>query len=97
MVIQVDSTQDVALTGLCLACTREYLSETVPGIVFAEPGGVRAYLSRGFSRANKSGIADAHRGDGKRFVVHADEKLTAFMELESEISQAKSRILLKPL
>ena len=27
-------------------------------------------------------IADAHRGDGKRFVGHADEKLTAFMELE---------------
>jgi hypothetical protein len=28
-------------------------------------------------------IADAHRGDGKRFVVHGDEKLTAFLELES--------------
>jgi hypothetical protein len=28
-------------------------------------------------------IADAHRGDEKRFVVHADEKLTAFVELES--------------
>jgi len=28
-------------------------------------------------------IADAHRDDGKRFVVHADEKLTAFVELES--------------
>jgi hypothetical protein len=27
-------------------------------------------------------IADAHRGDGKRLVVHADEKLTAFVELE---------------
>jgi hypothetical protein len=27
-------------------------------------------------------IADAHRGNGKRFVVHADEKLTAFVELE---------------
>ena len=27
-------------------------------------------------------IADAHRGDGKRFVVRAGEKLTAFMELE---------------
>jgi len=26
-------------------------------------------------------IADAHRDDGKRFVVQADEKLTAFMEL----------------
>ena len=27
-------------------------------------------------------IADAHRDDGKRFVVCADEKLTAFLELE---------------
>jgi hypothetical protein len=30
-------------------------------------------------------IADAHRSDGKRFVVRADEKLTAFVELESVI------------
>jgi hypothetical protein len=28
-------------------------------------------------------VADAHRDDGKRFIVHADEMLTAFMELES--------------
>jgi hypothetical protein len=28
-------------------------------------------------------VADAHRDDGKRFVVHAGEKLTAFVELES--------------
>ena len=27
----------------------------------------------------------ASRGDGKRFVVHADEKLTAFLELELAI------------
>jgi hypothetical protein len=27
-------------------------------------------------------IVDAHRGDGKRFVVRADEKLTAFAELQ---------------
>ena len=27
-------------------------------------------------------IAAAHRGDGKRFAGHADEKLTAFLELE---------------
>ena len=26
-------------------------------------------------------IVDAHRGDGRRFVVRADEKLTAFLEL----------------
>ena len=30
-------------------------------------------------------IADAHRGDGKRFVVRADEKLTAFIGLEAAI------------
>ncbi len=30
-------------------------------------------------------VADAHRDDGKRFVVRADEKLTAFIELESSI------------
>jgi hypothetical protein len=30
-------------------------------------------------------IADAHCGDGKRFVVHSNEKLTAFLELESAI------------
>jgi hypothetical protein len=31
-------------------------------------------------------IADAHRDDEKHFVVHADEKLTAFLELESAIN-----------
>jgi len=31
------------------------------------------------------GIADAHRGDGKRFIVRADEKLSAFVELELAI------------
>ena len=30
-------------------------------------------------------IADTHRGDNQRFVVHADEKLTALIELESAI------------
>ena len=27
-------------------------------------------------------IADTHRDDGKRFIVRADERLTAFVELE---------------
>jgi len=30
-------------------------------------------------------IADAHRGDGKGFVAHADEKLIALLELESAV------------
>jgi hypothetical protein len=29
-------------------------------------------------------IVDAHRDDGNRFIVHADDKLTAFVELERE-------------
>jgi hypothetical protein len=30
-------------------------------------------------------VADAYRDNGKRFVVRANEKLTAFLELESAI------------
>jgi len=30
-------------------------------------------------------IADVHHGDGMRYVVRADEKLTAFLELELAI------------
>jgi hypothetical protein len=30
-------------------------------------------------------IADAHRGDGRRFIVHADEIMIAFLELEAAI------------
>jgi hypothetical protein len=33
-------------------------------------------------------VGDAHGGDGKRFVVRADEKLTAFVELETAIRAA---------
>jgi len=36
-------------------------------------------------------IADAHRGDGKRFVARADERLTAFVELESAIRGCQMR------
>jgi len=30
-------------------------------------------------------VADAHRDNGKRFIVHSEEKLTAFVELESAV------------
>jgi hypothetical protein len=36
-------------------------------------------------KAEQSRIVDAHRDGGKRFVVHADEKLTAFLELQAAI------------
>jgi hypothetical protein len=57
---------------------------------------------------SKAGWSWAHRDDGKRFIVHADEKLTAFLELESAIRACgrlarqagvirRSRALLWPL
>jgi hypothetical protein len=42
-------------------------------------------------------IADAHRGDGKRYVVYADEKLTAFLELELAIRVGRTHHLRGPL
>ena len=37
------------------------------------------------SRGRTIFVADAHRDDGKRFVVRAEEKLTAFLELENAL------------
>jgi hypothetical protein len=37
-------------------------------------------------------VADAHRDGGKRFVVHADEKLTAFMELQAAIRLGRLQV-----
>jgi hypothetical protein len=34
-------------------------------------------------------IVDAHCDDGKRFIVHADEKLSAFLELECAVRAAE--------
>jgi hypothetical protein len=36
-------------------------------------------------------IVDAHRDDGKRFVMHADEKVTAFIELEAAVPAASCK------
>jgi len=40
------------------------------------------YVSTVDSQGRTIWIADAHCDDGKRYVVHADEKLTAFLELQ---------------
>jgi hypothetical protein len=49
------------------------------------------YVSAIDSQGRTIWIVDAHRGDGKRFVVRADEKLTAFVELEAAIFQLRKR------
>jgi len=45
------------------------------------------YVSALDSRGRTVGIANAHRGDGKRLIVRADELLIAFLELERAIDQ----------
>jgi hypothetical protein len=37
-------------------------------------------------------VTDARRDDGRRFVVRAEEKLTAFLEVESAIRRARVKI-----
>jgi hypothetical protein len=43
------------------------------------------WVSTNDSNGRTIWIADAHRGDGHRFIVRADELLTAFMELEAAV------------
>ena len=43
------------------------------------------YVSAVDSYGRTIWIVDAHRGNGKRFVVRADERLTTFLELEPAV------------
>src|SRR4029077_14011472 len=40
-------------------------------------------------------LTDAHRGDGKRFIVRSDEKLTAFLELQRAIHEFAVDLILE--
>jgi len=53
-------------------------------------GGTLGYVSALDSNGRTIWIVDAHRDDGKRFVVRPEEKLTTFLELESTIRAAIS-------
>ena len=50
------------------------------------------YVSALDSQGRTIWIADAHRGDGKRYIVHAEEKLMAFLELELLVNGRARRI-----
>ena len=50
---------------------------------------LRVRLAGAIARKRTIFVVDAHRGDGKRFVAHADERLTAFLELESAVRPAR--------
>ena len=66
--------------------SRELLGNNASNI--KKRGWSLGYVSTMDSRGRTIFIADAHRDDGKSFVVRADEKLSAFMELESAVRAA---------
>ena len=49
----------------------------------SEAGWSWGFVSAIDSKERTIWIADAHRDKGKRFIVRADDKLSAFLELES--------------
>jgi hypothetical protein len=55
--------------------------------ISVKPDGVVTVSGAVDSQGRTIWVVDAHRDDGKRFVVHADEKLTAFVKLESADSR----------
>jgi hypothetical protein len=54
--------------------------------ISAKPVGVGAAYQPLIQRGEQSGLR-THRDDNQRFVVHADEKLTAFLEIQRAIHQ----------
>ena len=58
-------------------------SLTIP----ARPVGVGGCVSAIDFKGRTIWIADAHPGDGKRFIVRTNKSLTAFLELESAIGR----------
>jgi hypothetical protein len=64
-----------------------FLSQSGPcdGQLSSEKPGVGRCVPAIDSNWRTISIADAHRGDGKRFVVRTDETLTAFVELERQV------------
>ena len=70
---------------------RAAASESIEAMIREFPKELGLCLSVGFQRA-KNVRFDGHR-DGQRFIVRADEKLTAFLELESaSCRRGESRI-----
>jgi hypothetical protein len=76
-------------------CDLSLATEEVPPVKYWEiiadnlkkAGWSLSYVSAIDSNGRTIWIADAHRDDGKRFVVNAHEKLTAFLEAERAIHQ----------
>ena len=66
----------------CMACRADRGRLIRPPTISANPVRVGAALPLSIRNGTRSSLL-THRGDGKRLVVRADEKLTAVLDLES--------------
>ena len=69
----------------------------LPPDISAKPVGAGAVSQPWISQGRTIWIADAHRGDGQRFIVHVDEKLTAFLKFEWTIRGRAGALLVYEL
>jgi hypothetical protein len=76
-----------AREAICRADGLKPAFEKADRLLLRRRGEVGAASQRIDSNGRTIWIVDAHRDDGKRLVVHADEKLAAFVELELAISR----------
>ena len=75
-----------SVKAILVHCTHRLLSEsTLIADNLSKAGWSWGCVAAVDSEGRTIWIADAHRDNGKRFVVHSDEKLTAFLELERAI------------
>src|SRR5262249_51235079 len=68
--------------------SRDFAVREVLGIIadnLKKAGWSLGWVSAVDSEGRTIWIADAHRDDGRRFVVHGEEKLNAFLELEAAV------------
>ena len=54
-----------------------------PSLTSSVPLAGRGLLQRRYKQGWRWWIVDAHRGDGKRYIVQSDELLSAFLELQA--------------
>ena len=66
----------------CIATRTGVKSREIIADNLSKAGWIWGCVSAIDSRGRTIWIVDAHRNDGKRFVVRGDEKLTAFVEFE---------------
>ena len=68
-------------------CVRVKYSEIIADRL-SKAGWSRGWVIAIDSEGRTIWIVDAHRDDGRRFIVCADEKLSAFIELERQVLTA---------